>query len=143
MTARHRRCARRVFCSPCTPSNNINNLLTLDCSPCSSSKVCKMCKMCTYPRVLIFDAVQPVASHRSRAARGAQVANRQPGKPFSTAQIVALPYARQKTFQHWQYAQARKAAARWCVKVGMVKGRRGRTVLWKPRTELADRWGLK
>src|SRR5262249_53535237 len=37
--ARHRRCARRVFCSPCTPSNNINNLLTLDCSPCSSSKV--------------------------------------------------------------------------------------------------------
>src|SRR5262249_23195815 len=69
-----------------------------------------------------------------RAVRRGFIASQ--GEPLSTSQLVARAYPRLKAFAIWQYAQVRSAAARWCVRIGRVRGRRGIAVLWSPNAEL-------
>src|SRR5262249_44988617 len=69
-----------------------------------------------------------------RAVRRGFIASQ--GEPLSTSQLVARAYPRLKAFAIWQYAQVREAAGKWCERVGMVNGRKGRAILWAPKRDM-------
>jgi hypothetical protein len=70
--------------------------------------------------------------HIQRQVRRAFIACR--GSPLSTSELARRCYPRLAGInQSWRWAQIRKAASRWAVRIGRSERGTGRPVIWAPK----------
>jgi hypothetical protein len=75
--------------------------------------------------------MRPRVGRVQRAVRRALIAAG--GQPVPTRELMRWCWPRASRYRNWDYCTVRRAAERWCVRVGNV----GRAVLWAPNEGLA------